>query len=236
MVGIIYKTTNLINGKIYIGQHTRGLESYIGSGSDFMKAVSEFGKENFKKEILEEGIENRNVLDDREKYWIKVYDATNPEIGYNKQTGGHGGYEVSEETKALQSELKQGENNPMFGRENKCSDEKREKIIENMPDMSGENNPMYGTHGYYDIWVEKYGLERANEMQAETNKKHSESQSGEKNGMFNKKHKEESKEIMKQKKLGVKLTDEHKHNLSVAIKAGWAKRKAKMQEISKEIN
>lgn len=55
MYGIIYKTTNLVNGKIYIGQHrcdTDEFDGYLGSGSEILKAIDEFGKENFKRETL----------------------------------------------------------------------------------------------------------------------------------------------------------------------------------------
>ena len=51
---IIYKTTNLINGKIYVGFHsTDDLEdSYLGSGWILKAAIKKYGKENFKREIL----------------------------------------------------------------------------------------------------------------------------------------------------------------------------------------
>ena len=45
----IYKTTNLINGKIYIGQHTTDNinDRYLGSGVYFLRAVKKYGKKNF---------------------------------------------------------------------------------------------------------------------------------------------------------------------------------------------
>ena len=49
MYGYIYKTTNKINNKSYIGQHTAKQfepEKYIGSGSLLLKAVSKYGREN----------------------------------------------------------------------------------------------------------------------------------------------------------------------------------------------
>ena len=51
----IYKTTNLINKKYYIGKHcTTKLENdYLGSGKQLRYSVRKYGKENFKKEILE---------------------------------------------------------------------------------------------------------------------------------------------------------------------------------------
>ena len=50
---IIYKTTNLINNKIYIGQDSRNNPYYYGSGTIITLAIKKYGKNNFKKEILE---------------------------------------------------------------------------------------------------------------------------------------------------------------------------------------
>ena len=69
----VYKTTNLINNKIYIGQRKYRKKDdnwYMGSGICLNRAINEHGRENFKKEILE-WCENKNKLNDREKYWIK---------------------------------------------------------------------------------------------------------------------------------------------------------------------
>lgn len=55
MQGIIYKTTNLVNGKIYIGQHhckTDEFDGYLGSGVSLTNAVRYYGPENFKRETL----------------------------------------------------------------------------------------------------------------------------------------------------------------------------------------
>ena len=51
---LVYQTTNLLNGKIYIGQHqTDNLnDGYIGSGIELNQDIKKFGKDNFKREIL----------------------------------------------------------------------------------------------------------------------------------------------------------------------------------------
>jgi hypothetical protein len=63
----IYKTTNLLSGKYYIGMHsTDNLnDGYLGSGNRLRLAIKKHGKENFKIEILE-FFENRKLLAERE--------------------------------------------------------------------------------------------------------------------------------------------------------------------------
>jgi group I intron endonuclease len=85
----IYKTTNLINGKIYVGQSMFNNESYLGSGKELRKAVKEFGKINFIKEILETCL-TKEELNLKERYWIRELNSLNPEIGYNIHRGGQG--------------------------------------------------------------------------------------------------------------------------------------------------
>lgn len=90
MYGYIYKTTNLLNGKIYIGQKKSEKflnEKYLGSGARFRSALKSYGKENFVVEIIDTA-ESSEELDKKEIYWIEKYDARNPDIGYNLSIGG----------------------------------------------------------------------------------------------------------------------------------------------------
>lgn len=93
MFGYIYKTTNLINGKIYVGQHKANSfepDIYIGSGTLFRRAVNKYGAENFKNELICECISQKD-MDDKEILWIEELNTTDSSIGYNITKGGFGG-------------------------------------------------------------------------------------------------------------------------------------------------
>ena len=87
----IYKTTNLINNKIYIGLSTKSVSEstdYYGSGANISKAIKKYGSENFTKEILASSIESKEELVKLEIYWIDKYNSTERHIGYNISPGG----------------------------------------------------------------------------------------------------------------------------------------------------
>ena len=86
--GYIYKITNKINGKIYVGKRAGSSidEDYWGSGTKIKNALKEFGCENFKREIIE-WCSTKDILRDRERYWVDKLDARNPEVGYNLKKG-----------------------------------------------------------------------------------------------------------------------------------------------------
>ena len=92
MIGYIYKTTNLINGKIYIGQHMgRKFDKYYyGSGIVIKRAIKKYGRENFKVKILYRAKIYKR-LSEAEIIFIDIYNSTNPKIGYNRTLGGEGG-------------------------------------------------------------------------------------------------------------------------------------------------
>ena len=87
----IYKVTNKINGKVYIGQSVdigRRWRQHMTAEDDiyFHKAIQKYGVENFEWEVIEQC--KKKDLDEREIYWIEYYDSFNK--GYNCTKGGEG--------------------------------------------------------------------------------------------------------------------------------------------------
>jgi len=88
--GFVYKTTNLVNSKIYVGQSILDSKNYLGSGKLILSAIKKYGIQNFKKEILEYCI-SKEQLNEREIFWISELGSSNLSIGYNISKGGTGG-------------------------------------------------------------------------------------------------------------------------------------------------
>lgn len=87
---IIYKTSNLINGRIYVGKDKHNNPKYLGSGNILNQAINKYGIKNFQKEILEY-CNTEEELSDREKYWIDKLNSLYIHGGYNLTKGGEGG-------------------------------------------------------------------------------------------------------------------------------------------------
>lgn len=96
----IYKITNKVNGKIYIGQvYNKSVqdrfERHIREANPkhhivLDRAIYKYGKENFVCEQIDSA-NSLEELNQKEKYWIKFYNSTNKNIGYNLTDGGEGG-------------------------------------------------------------------------------------------------------------------------------------------------
>lgn len=90
-MGIIYKTTNQLNGKWYIGKDEKNNPKYLGSGVLLAQAIKKYGKEHFKKEVIVECNDGRNALADLEKKIIAETNAVADKMAYNIAEGGIGG-------------------------------------------------------------------------------------------------------------------------------------------------
>lgn len=117
MYGYVYKGTNLINNKIYIGQHKSNEfdNKYYGSGKLWQRACAKYGMNNIKIELIE-CCDSAEELSSREAYWIKTLKSQDVNIGYNilgNDTSPHAAC---------------GEKNGMYGK--KHSDETKRKLRE----------------------------------------------------------------------------------------------------------
>lgn len=156
---IVYKATNKINGKVYIGITTKTLKHRISihkkdsktKNTYFYKAIKKYGFDNFIWEEIDTA-SSIEELHDKEIYYIKHYDSfDNKEKGYNTTSGGGSLYQITEEERQARSERAKGENNPMYGRTSplagtKFSEEHKAKISQALkgsyrPHVIGGNNP-----------------------------------------------------------------------------------------------
>jgi len=137
--GIIYKVTNIVNGKIYIGQtiqtlkYRRNAHLIDKRNCYFHNALSKYGKKNFEWVILEH-CSSKEELDEMEFHYIKQYKSNFKQYGYNMTLGGEGtlGIKRSKEYRLKQSIAQSGKTVPI---------EVRKKISRS---MMGSKNHFYG--------------------------------------------------------------------------------------------
>ena len=109
----VYRHTNKINGKVYIGQTKHGNNPWTRWGHNawgykgsthFQNAIAKYGWENFEHEIL-----YNNLTAEEANYWeieeIKNHNATNPDFGYNQTQGGYNGLRNEEVGQKISSSL-----------------------------------------------------------------------------------------------------------------------------------
>ena len=137
----IYKYTNKVNNKVYIGRTYRTLErraGYKGEGYQgctyFYRAIQKYGWDNFIPEIIEENL-TAPEASKREIYWIHFYESSNKEKGYNLTDKIH-----SEFTKETIEKTSQNR----MGQPREISESARQKMRDHHADVSGSKNPNFG--------------------------------------------------------------------------------------------
>lgn len=155
----VYKITNKINNKVYIGITSKGLSARWkehlynaehGCPFKLHKAIRKYGKENFLVELLD-FCNSWEELEEREKYYISEYKSLQDEFGYNMTEGGDGtigryvtmetrdkirqkaiGREVSNETRMKLSEAGKvrTENRQAYWNSGKIGDNRRKPILQ----------------------------------------------------------------------------------------------------------
>lgn len=123
--GYIYKCTHPYTGKIYIGKRESDKVdlTYYGSGKKWVESISNVDTSLIDREILAWG-SSRKELNELEIRYIREYDATNPDVGYNIHRGGQGGNSLNDFQ--LWSQLHKGVRNGRYGM--LFSEETRKKI------------------------------------------------------------------------------------------------------------
>ena len=195
----VYKITNLINNKIYIGVHkTSNLEdNYMGSGILIRKSIEKYGIENFKKEYI-------SIFDNAEDMFKMESELVNEDFlertdVYNLKSGGFGGWSTSKEKLKL-GRINANKNGALINAKKTLSilfknkdwvENKTEKFLKTMYNKYGEN--------VFKTFSGKQHTEEAKKRIGEANSKH---QSGEGNSQFGTMwiHNLESKENKKIKK------------------------------------
>jgi len=205
----IYKTTNKLNNKFYVGMHsTHNLnDGYIGSGDRIRKSIKKYGKENFDFEILD-FFPNRETLKENEKNMITEEFLRN-KLCMNICLGGGGGYISPEGTK-----------------------KGRQKTDEILKEKYGDNFRSIISKRFHDEMSEEKKIEYRLKISKSLKERYKET-----HGTFQgKKHSEQSKKMMSETKKGTGIgkknsqfgtrwitngCDNKKINTSDVIPSGW---------------
>ena len=134
----IYKITCVPTGKVYIGQscsiydrwysHKWELNKQKHANKYFQHAWNKYGESNFTFEIVE--LCDETAIDNKEKYYIDLYQSTDKNKGFNLDSGGNLNKKHSQETKEKIRQAQLGEKSPLY--QKPLSKEHREKISKTM--------------------------------------------------------------------------------------------------------
>lgn len=125
----IYKITNKINGKVYIGQTIRPIEQrfrrHINDSlnnvidTHFSRAIRKYGEDKFFIECIDNA-ESQEELTNKEQYWIRKYNSTNSDIGYNETDAIYkcGGNTYASKTESELNDIKQKIRRTQLGEKN----------------------------------------------------------------------------------------------------------------------
>jgi hypothetical protein len=231
---IIYKLTNLINGKSYIGQTRRSVEvrwkQHCYRFKDKMAidlAIKKYGQNNFKIEIIA-SVLKLEYLDEVERLLIKQHNTLYPN-GYNLTDGGSNGHIITDETKKRMSES---------AKIKLITKEHREKI------RLSHIGFKHSIETKRKISLAKKGKKLGPMHSEEMKKQWSVEQTGSGNRFFGRKHSPESIAKMSKSKKGcipwnrgIPHTEDAKRNISESLKGKpvWNKGIPRTEETKQKI-
>jgi hypothetical protein len=209
---IVYKITNIVNEKIYIGVHrTIDIDdNYFGSGVALKNAIKKHGINNFQKEVLFV-FDNESEMFEKEKEIVNEEFVKRSDV-YNLTIGGFGSWAHIDSS---------GENNPMHKSKGRSwKDNKSQQEIDDINKKrgsSGEKNGMFG----------KTHTDEVKQKLKEINSKTYEEK-------FGKEQAEIFKKVISKRFAGIPKTDEQKKKMSEAAKERWRKKKELILKVSLE--
>lgn len=227
----IYRITNTVNGKVYIGQtndiekrirrHKSSLKNKCHHNWHLQQAWNKYGECNFNFSILEE-IEDINIRNKREIYWINYYDSSNYEKGYNNTLGGNS--EIP--TKETRIKISQASKGKVFSEEHRkhigeswkartVSQETRKKLSD-----IAKQRALKGNYHTTEAKLKMSKAKQGRKLSEETKRKIGDAFAGKKlseehkekisNGNKGKTIPNEVRQKISQAKLGSKWTEERK--------------------------
>lgn len=197
--GYVYKITNKVNGKSYIGKRVSDHfdDKYWGSGKLIKRAISKYGLSNFDREILQ-WARNREELESLEIENIAKYNSITE--GYNLTEGGSGGDTTSGSFKITNG-----------------IDETQVYHEEDIPEgwhkgskNKGVKKSTTAVQNMKDSWTTERRNTFSKKVSGEGNSqyKNSDSHTGSRNGMYGKHHSEETKAKISKANKGRKYSEE----------------------------
>ena len=237
----IYRITNLVNGKTYIGKHKYKKldEYYMGSGVHLKRAQKKYGIENFEKKILVFNISKLEHINLLEKTFIAAErEKVGRENCYNKSDGGDGGAlnkgrKLSEEWKKHISEGGKGKRRSEetkkklseAGKKRCHSEETKRKIAEAARNMTEEHkrkiaeaakgrpSPMKGKHHTEETKKKLSDLNKGKRHSEESYKRAAEKLKGRPAWNKGKHHTEEAKRKISEAGKGRHFSEDHKRKI-----------------------
>jgi len=171
-MAIIYKIENQLNGKVYIGKTEKTIKYRWNRHLYYVKkninrylydAIRKYGESNFSITEIESC--DSCILNERERFWIRVYKSTEKEYGYNMAEGGEGGNigeegykKIADKKRGVKHTQEHNDNisNALKGKSpHPMTDEINRKISNRLKELGckpplvdhhGENHPMYNKH------------------------------------------------------------------------------------------
>jgi group I intron endonuclease len=220
----IYKYTNKVNGKVYIGRTCQTLEARAnGNGKGykhctyFYNAIKKYGWENFIGEILEENLNDKEA-GEREVYYINLFDSTNKEKGYNLRDSDYRTYK--DETREKMRTAQLGKKHSEEARKKMSEQRKGRKMPESLKKKllaanTGKKRPKEVIE---KVRQANLGKKRSEETKRKMSELMKGKYAGEKHPNWGKKLSKEQKEKLRKSRVGLHLSEETREKLSKAIK------------------